>query len=306
MAVGKKHRTQKEPAMKKVFISYSHKDSRVAEDVVECMARGGVGFAIDRVMLWPGDSLMKEIAGEIGKAAGVVAIISGSSVNSTWVQNELLVAKDAGLRIVPLLCPDAELGHELRLRLGDLLYVKDDDVLRACGLIPKVFWELLAPDGATTKEEEFLPILADPFRAPRLKVVGGTLEVGVEEHAFGRIAVVVPTNCDVYLGGKVSLAFFQYAGIDAAHLSPSPGYIDSHEVSVLGEGTTPGDKEFVIVASTVFNKEGVPRARDQWLAAKAVLDFAERERCTTIVVPPLGTGVRGRPRHQDRPGITGT
>ena len=54
----------------------------------------------------------------------------------------------------------------------------------------------------------------------------------------------------------------------------------------------------LLVASTVFNSRGQPSAEDQWRSAGAVLRYVEEQRCSVVLVPPLGTGTFDWPVRQ--------
>jgi hypothetical protein len=90
---------------KRIFISYSSDDARVAMRLESALATLGLSVWIDRKELNIGDSLMQAIQDAIDNVDYVVALLSKSSVASSWVQKELEIAMNreiAGRKTVVL------------------------------------------------------------------------------------------------------------------------------------------------------------------------------------------------------------
>jgi hypothetical protein len=78
-------------------------------------------------------------------------------------------------------------------------------------------------------------------------------------------------------------------GLESQDIQGSAASITSAQAAAL---TCRSDvpEDLVLLAGTVFNTRFSPHARDQWNAAKAILNLAEDKHCTLVVVPPMGTG----------------
>ncbi|MDQ1593265.1 MAG: hypothetical protein QOG71_3892 [Pyrinomonadaceae bacterium] len=74
--------------MKKVFLSYSHKDKHLVEKVAVLLKDRGVDVWLDEWRLRVGESVIKEVEQSIRRADYVVIFISKYSVKSRWVQAE--------------------------------------------------------------------------------------------------------------------------------------------------------------------------------------------------------------------------
>src|SRR2546427_5774125 len=76
--------------MPKIFISYTIKDQAFAKNLESSLASEGADVWLDERRLQVGDSLIEKISEAINASDYIVAVLSKSSVNSKWVQNELL------------------------------------------------------------------------------------------------------------------------------------------------------------------------------------------------------------------------
>lgn len=279
-----------------VFISYSHADTITAQRIHRALARARVPVFIDLVGLNPGDSLTSTIGAAIDNARAVIPIISKSSISSDWVKKELVTCKDLGVAVIPFKADDAAWPAELRLVLGDVLYIDGGDTLYGEGLVPKALTHLL-PVPTPAQEGYYFPVGAPGHNAPHAQCFFGTLGTAWDELRFGRTAIVLPTDQSVFLGGKATTSTLEHLGISATSLVPSRSTISSREASLL-TSDNPNADDPVLIASTVFNPKGVPHAEDQWRAAGAILSCAEQQKCTLVLVPPLGTGTFDWPVRQ--------
>jgi hypothetical protein len=97
-----------------VFISYSHKDTEFVNSLAGILLRYDLQIWKDSKDILIGDNIPKSIYSGIKNSSHFCCIVSASSVNSSWVQEELSFAKmrqlgDAGLRIVPVLIDKVEI-----------------------------------------------------------------------------------------------------------------------------------------------------------------------------------------------------
>jgi hypothetical protein len=247
-----------------VFISYSRADSVVAERVVSAFHKAGVSFVIDRMLLEAGDSLTGKLGEALDGALAVVALVSKNSIKSAWVLRELATVQGRGVRVVPVKCDDEPWPGQLSLLLGDSLYVDGRDVLDATGKLPKLF--VHAPTGAAPDLGSYFALSSRP-RTPYARVLAASLESALDEASFGRVLLVVPTDQQINLGGKVTTAVLEALSVSAADLAPSSTRITPRQVAPLTVKAYK-DVEVHLVASTVFSGDGQLRAVDQWRAAE--------------------------------------
>jgi hypothetical protein len=280
-----------DPSPGPIFISYSHANSAIAERFVDALHKSGVPFMIDRVLLEPGESLTAALGEAIDSAVAVVALISHESIGSTWVQRELAAVCARGTRVVPVRCDNAEWPSQLVLQLGDPLSIDARSIIDGVGRLPKAFVRI--QEDIRGDLDLYFPLTTRP-RAPRCRVIAGTLQSALEEVAFGRVMVLVPTDREVYLGGKVTDSMLDFLDLSAADLAPTPPSISPRETSSLSV-LNYGSLELHLVAGTVFNRRGDLCAEDQHLAARAALRAAQQRDCALLLVPPMGTGAGGWP-----------
>ena len=278
---------------KHVFVSYSHSDAHLATRAVTSLARARVPFFIDRVGLSPGDSLRTRLGDALDDASAVIALLTEHSIRSEWVRRELALLSERGTRIIPVRCDNSEWPTSIGLTIGDALYVDGRDPVGLAGRLPKVFHDRF-PQHPSGNTELFFKLAARP-RSPYAKFFPGTIQTALEEVAFGRISVVVPTDTSVNLGGKVTTSLLDFLNIDPAQLEHLRRPISSREVCDLGSMGFQ-DGQVHLMASTVFNPQGLLHSEDQWRAAAAVLGRAQELGCATVLVPPMGTGSYGWPR----------
>jgi hypothetical protein len=272
-----------------IFISYAHEDNCLAEAVTVALYRSKLAAPfIDKIALGPGDSLTKKLGDGLDDAKALVVLVSKSSMKSDWVHNELKAIQHREIPIIPLRCDDAKWPGQVRLLLGDRIYLDGStDFQSAVGKVPKLFTETPSRDRGVGFGE-FFSLRGYERKAPHLQVFAGTLESFWDEYRFGRTAVVLPTNQSIDLLGRVTRSFLDHVGVDAGSITSTAFSITSSDVAELRVASA--KDELVLLASTAFNNKFQPHAADQWAAAQAVLQAAERLRCTLVLVPPMGSG----------------
>jgi len=110
----------------RVFVSYSHKDTKLATQVLEHLRRIGVQPMSDQVI--PGGTRFSDsIKWQIACSHAFISILTRKSQRSTWVVSELGYAIGAGTAVIPLSLGKmpSGLAHELhaievRRNLSDL------------------------------------------------------------------------------------------------------------------------------------------------------------------------------------------
>ena len=76
----------------RIFISYSHQDKKIVDQLAESLSERSINVWVDSKDILPGDSLIRKIKEAIDSSQYVCAILSNSSINSKWVQEELDIA----------------------------------------------------------------------------------------------------------------------------------------------------------------------------------------------------------------------
>ncbi|RYD61351.1 MAG: toll/interleukin-1 receptor domain-containing protein, partial [Verrucomicrobiaceae bacterium] len=131
--------------MPSVFLSHSSRDKAFARKLAERLVAAGVTVWLDEAELNVGDSLLDRISSAIETTDFVAAVISHTSVQSTWVQTELQMAMtrelaDRRVRVLPILIEPCELPMYLRDKLYADFSLPDDfdapfaRLLRALGV----------------------------------------------------------------------------------------------------------------------------------------------------------------------------
>jgi len=89
-----------------VFISYSHDDKAFAERLISDLQAAGHAVWIDVSRLKGGDLWIRAISEGIINSYAFVVLATERALASTWVQDEILWAKQRGKLIIPLLLED--------------------------------------------------------------------------------------------------------------------------------------------------------------------------------------------------------
>lgn len=105
----------------RVFLSHSSADKPFARRLTGDLQRHGVEVWIDEAGLLPGAEWLQQLNAAVASVDYVLVVISPAAVRARWVRHELRVAKDRGVRIVPLMYLPTELPPALaRLQVVDL------------------------------------------------------------------------------------------------------------------------------------------------------------------------------------------
>ena len=92
-----------------IFISYSKKDIVYAEKLINALRREGFNPWVDMENLGAGTQWLRRLQKQIVTCDAYILVMSRNAYNSTWVPDELVVAKSKGKPIFPLLLDDTEL-----------------------------------------------------------------------------------------------------------------------------------------------------------------------------------------------------
>jgi len=92
-----------------IFISYSRRDIVYAEKLINALRREGFNPWVDLEGLGAGTQWLRRLQKQIVSCDAYILVMSRNSFNSTWVPDELVVAKTKGKPIFPLLLDDTEI-----------------------------------------------------------------------------------------------------------------------------------------------------------------------------------------------------
>lgn len=108
---------------KKVFISYSHRDYEVVNQIRAALISDNNRVWLDMFDVQPGDSISTKIDQGIKASDYFILVISESSNQSEWVKREIATAFDLAnqqkISVVPFLTDEVEVPFEMR----GLLYI---------------------------------------------------------------------------------------------------------------------------------------------------------------------------------------
>lgn len=96
-----------------IFISHSSKDKAFARELDASLSRHGVDVFLDERAIKVGDSIPARIYEGIANATHLIYVISQYSLQSSWVQEELDIAKmrqkeNLGCKILPVVIDDSK------------------------------------------------------------------------------------------------------------------------------------------------------------------------------------------------------
>ena len=196
--------------MARAFVTYSHKDSEFVDKLVADLESSGLTLVFDRRLMLPGDSLLR-LFEEIGKVEFLLAVLSPSSVTSSWVQKELSVAvireiEEPGFKVIPVIKEQCSLPAPLRQALRDKYQARFDK--RQHDIVTREILQALSePDDARTLYSEFQgPVSDNPFRRVRAEHFENisTLARSYSEPEAARYERIVETKPVILEGGRGS------------------------------------------------------------------------------------------------------
>jgi len=109
-----------------MFLSYSSADRTFVEKLARDLSRSGITLWYDQWMMRPGDKLRDKINRGIRNCRYFGVVISDTSLNSRWIQNELDSAmirfnEDSDVEIIPILI-DNTMAKQLPADLRGFVY----------------------------------------------------------------------------------------------------------------------------------------------------------------------------------------
>jgi len=124
---------------KKVFISYNHEDSLVADKLKSALEKAGILVTIDNVAMRAGASIQEFIESSIRDADVTLSIVSNRSLHSAWVALESITAfygekLRSGKKFIACYIDDDFFKPDFRLNATEQIDAKIDEIEK---LIPK-------------------------------------------------------------------------------------------------------------------------------------------------------------------------
>lgn len=111
---------------KKVFISFSSKETEKALDVTKHLRNAGFDCWIAPERILVGESYLSVIPKAIEESDAFILLISNESQKSFWVKSELEQAINNGIPIFPVMIEDCEITKEFSFCLSHVQIVKYD------------------------------------------------------------------------------------------------------------------------------------------------------------------------------------
>ncbi len=102
-----------------VFISYSRRDSEIADAIADALSKRGFNITIDRRNLPFGEKWQAELADFIRSSDSVIWLISEPSIKSDWVNWELDEVARRNKRLIPVVVGEVE-RDKLPRQLGEI------------------------------------------------------------------------------------------------------------------------------------------------------------------------------------------
>ncbi|RPJ56134.1 MAG: toll/interleukin-1 receptor domain-containing protein [Dehalococcoidia bacterium] len=109
-----------------VFLSYSSTDKMIARQISNDLMRAGIHVWFDEAEIKIGDSIIDKISHALKSADYIIALLSPSSIKSTWVQKELQYAFSQNIEsaksiIIPVLIGNIK-SDEIPLFIRNIRY----------------------------------------------------------------------------------------------------------------------------------------------------------------------------------------
>lgn len=123
-----------------MFVSYSTKNQRMAEQIVERLEKWGIHCWMASRDVLSGQDFLEEAILAINECDYFLVLLSEESYSSVWVEKEMLLALDKHKYIIPLLIDDTDLNERFDLMLKNIQICRvGNDVEKAICEIASVF-----------------------------------------------------------------------------------------------------------------------------------------------------------------------
>jgi hypothetical protein len=110
--------------MHSVFLSYSRRDSTVADSYAAMLEQAGYPIWIDREGIAGGEQWRRAIVAAIEGAKAFIVLLSPQSVQSVNVRKELDLAETARIKILPVAIAQAGIPAEMKYQLAGVQIIE--------------------------------------------------------------------------------------------------------------------------------------------------------------------------------------
>lgn len=219
----------------KVFISYSSKDARIVNKIIQRLTDEGISYWKAPEMIPAGSNYAREIPRAIETCKVFVLMISESSQESIWVEKEIDCAINARKTIVPLNLTGAPLCEMFRFYLNNVQTIdySVDERYAVQQLVERI--KALVDDGiivdvqkdpapAATQEEVQQPYSQSLSAAVKRMELpkGRSLSVGKSDAVFASVSErnnalnlnQIPVSCEYCNGRLKQISRGTYACVD--------------------------------------------------------------------------------------------
>ncbi len=98
----------------KVFVSYSHKDSRFVDKLIDDLVFANISVTYDKWLLNIGYSIIYKISEYVSEANKIIVVLSSNSIESNWVKKELAIAMTSeinvkAVKVIPIVLDNCEI-----------------------------------------------------------------------------------------------------------------------------------------------------------------------------------------------------
>ena len=124
----------------KVFISYSRKDSGVADRICEELDKAGITYFIDRESIKGSEDFPEMISHAIRESELFLFLASRNSYQSTFTNKEIVYAVNncPNSAILPYIIDDSDLPNNIEFLLSDVNWITMKDFPIESGLVPQI------------------------------------------------------------------------------------------------------------------------------------------------------------------------
>lgn len=162
--------------MPKIFLSYASVDRIFVAEAYQRLVNAGFDVFFDHESLNPGDSFREKIDLALKSSDVIVYILSGKSLTSSYVQNELSSAKSSGTPVIPILVE--KLPLPLPFWLSDIQVLDFSEhqewqkLISACEIVSKYSRTELTPEALLSRVAELPSQESEKVYAARILLLG--------------------------------------------------------------------------------------------------------------------------------------
>lgn len=108
--------------MATVFISYSRKDTEIANSIVAALEKRHHKVVIDKNLLGSGDDWRAKLSRSLEKCDAVISLVTPNSVNASYPMSEIGAARALRKKLIPVAIGDVKVPDVI----GDIYFISED------------------------------------------------------------------------------------------------------------------------------------------------------------------------------------